>query len=113
MNDDEIVKEMIERYPEMATYVKLLHTNQFTLLMHKNHDYGPRNITLGGDMNDPEEKRMALFSIMVRLNDKVQRIINLLWQNKEPSNEKLTDSLDDIANYANIAHTVCAGRWGK
>jgi hypothetical protein len=60
------------------------------LLMKKQADYGHRNILDFGE-----------FGVLVRLNDKVARLKNLI--NKEATNEPKLDSWRDIAGYALIA----------
>lgn len=66
----------------------------------KQLDYGPRNI-LG----------FGLFGIIVRMNDKFERMKNLYNKKRKPRNESLRDSLRDIANYAIIATMVDTNRW--
>lgn len=62
------------------------------LMIRKQRDYGHENITAFGE-----------FGVLVRLNDKVARLRNLLAKGKKPQNESLEDSWRDIANYAIIA----------
>jgi len=71
------------------------------LLVSKRNDYGTRNIL---DTPFGAEK-----GVLVRLNDKVARLINLLSEGKEPKNETLDDTWRDIANYAIIALMVREG----
>ncbi|WP_448523095.1 hypothetical protein [Pseudothermotoga sp.] len=40
--------------------------------------------------------------LLVRLNDKVERLINLVTNSERPENEAIDDTLRDIANYAII-----------
>lgn len=64
------------------------------LLVKKQRDYGPGNILAFGELG-----------ILVRLNDKIERLKNLHRAGKlnEPQNESVTDTWMDIANYAIIA----------
>ena len=62
------------------------------LMIDKQRDYGPGNILSFGE-----------FGVLVRLNDKVERLKNLLTKNKAPRNEAIEDTWMDIANYAKIA----------
>jgi len=48
---------------------------------------------------------------LVRLNDKVERLIDLLTNSKRPENETIEDTLRDIANYAVIWLIVRDGKW--
>ena len=61
------------------------------LMINKQRDYGHSNITDFGE-----------YGVLVRLNDKVCRLKNLLGK-KEPKNESIDDSWMDIANYSIIA----------
>ena len=61
------------------------------LVCQKQADYGTENITMFG-----------LEGIMIRLSDKINRLTNLIKNDKHPENESLQDTLTDIAGYAII-----------
>jgi hypothetical protein len=65
----------------------------------KQQDYGSNNISAFGE-----------FGVLVRLNDKIERLKNL---NKMPSvkNEAIDDTYLDIANYAVIAMLIRRNLW--
>jgi predicted DNA-binding protein (UPF0251 family) len=63
-----------------------------TLLASKQHDYGHGNITAFG-----------LKGVLVRLSDKVERLINLKSKKFKAQNESLLDTLRDIVGYCVIA----------
>lgn len=73
------------------------------VLVKKQQDYGPRNIAdaPGGPIN----------GLLVRMNDKMERLKNLYYSDSEPQNESLEDSFLDLANYAVICLMVQRGRW--
>jgi len=73
------------------------------LLIKKQKDYGPKNISLapGGPLN----------GLRVRMFDKLARINNLVETGVTPENESLRDSFMDIANYAIIAMMVLDKQW--
>jgi hypothetical protein len=74
------------------------------ILTSKQLDYGPGNIN-----NAPGG---AINGILVRMNDKMERLKNLTYHSEgEPQNESIDDSLIDIANYAVIAMMVRRGSW--
>jgi hypothetical protein len=76
------------------------------VLASKQIDYGPGNIN-----NAPGG---AINGILVRMNDKMERLKNLTYHTDgEPQNESIDDSLVDIANYAVIAMMVRRGSWPK
>ncbi len=64
----------------------------------KHKDYGKGNITDTGELG-----------ILFRINDKVNRLKNLLMNNKCPENEPIDDDWMDIAVYAVIARLVREG----
>jgi len=73
------------------------------LLISKQRDYGPYNISRapGGPLN----------GLRVRIFDKVSRINNLVDTGATPENESLRDSFLDLANYAVIALMVLDNKW--
>lgn len=75
------------------------------LLLDKQEDYGPLNISNapGGPLN----------GLRVRIYDKVARINNLIETGAEPNHESLRDSFVDLANYAVIALMVLDDVWPK
>ena len=63
-----------------------------TLLARKQHDYGHKNIT-----------KFGMQGVLVRLSDKVERLINLKTHKSEAKNESLLDTLRDIVGYCVVA----------
>ena len=77
-------------------------------------DYGPSNISMGTSLLTDEEKRLSLVGLIVRINDKVQRLINLVVKNnREAQNEPVIDAFKDLSCYGIIAQIVNNGKWGK
>ena len=77
-----------------------------SVLVAKQHDYGPLNISQapGGPIN----------GLLVRMNDKMARLINLWYaRTSSPKNESLEDSFIDLANYSVIALMVMRDKWPK
>ena len=66
----------------------------------KHKDYGWGNIS-----------KFGLKGVILRLNDKIERLINLSWKNKIPNNESIEDNLKDILNYAAIGLMIKRGKW--
>lgn len=88
-----------------ATDLTMLTLELERLMIRKQLDYGPKNISdsPGGAMN----------GLIVRMNDKMQRLINLHYSDSEPSNESVEDTFMDIANYGIIGLMLLRGRWPK
>lgn len=70
------------------------------LLDRKQLDYGSRNISDFGQIG-----------VLVRCNDKVQRLTNLSKKGGKAANESVEDSWLDLANYAIIGYLVATGNW--
>ena len=84
------------------------------LFLRKQADYGPTNVGMGSEVVDTDNKvKRSLMGLSVRLNEKVQRLLNLTLNNKEPNNESFDDTLIDIANYAVMALIVQRKVWGR
>lgn len=60
-----------------------------------------------------EDVQRSMIGLVVRMNDKVQRLMNLILDRKDPQNESVEDTLIDIANYAVMAKLVMDKEWGK
>lgn len=75
------------------------------VLCSKQNDYGPGNINHapGGPIN----------GLLVRMNDKMERLKNLVYNGGVAMNESIDDSFIDIANYAVIALMVRRESWPK
>ena len=103
-----------ETYPETAKEFQRLQFEQWNLFCKKQMDYGPSNIAMGTELKTDEEKRLSKIGLIVRINDKVQRLINLVVKNnREAQNEPTIDAFKDLACYGIIAQIVEAGKWGK
>ena len=107
--------EFIEaQYPETAHEFQRLQDEQYALFCRKQMDYGPSNIAMGTELKTNDEKRLSLVGLIVRINDKVQRLINLVVKNnREAQNEPTIDAFKDLACYGIIAQIVKNGKWGK
>ena len=102
------------QYPETAKEFKRLQDEQYELFCKKQMDYGPSNIAMGTDLSTDEQKRLSKIGLIVRINDKVQRLINLVVKNnREAQNEPTIDAFKDLACYGIIAQIVQNGKWGK
>ena len=111
---EDAIKFIEETYPETAKEFQRLQFEQWNLFCKKQMDYGPSNIAMGTSLDTPEEKRLSKIGLIVRINDKVQRLINLVVKNnREAQNEPAIDAFKDLSVYGIIAQIVEAGKWGK
>ena len=103
-----------KQYPETAKEFKRLQEEQYELFCKKQMDYGPSNIAMGTSLSTDEEKRLSKIGLIVRINDKIQRLINLVVRNNRKSqNEPTIDAFKDLSCYGIIAQIVESGKWGK
>ena len=67
-------------------------------------------------MEKYEDRKMALLGLWFRMNDKIQRIQNILkkdFKDDDIKFESLEDTYMDLANYAIISLLVKKEVWGK
>ena len=108
------VKYCEEQYPEMMQEFKKLLEEDYKTFCKKQMDYGPGNIALGQTLSNPEEIRLSLTGLIIRMNDKVQRLLNLIVKhNREAQNESVEDAFGDLSVYGIIARIVANGKWAK
>lgn len=70
------------------------------ILDRKQQDYGSGNLL-----------KFGVQGVVVRANDKLERIINLSKRTSDAQNEPLADSFLDLANYALIGYLMHTGKW--
>lgn len=101
-------------YPEMMTEFKRLQKEDYQIFCKKQMDYGPGNISLGTTLITEEEKKMSLTGLIIRMNDKVQRLLNLVVKTgRNPQNESIVDAFGDLSVYGVISRIVSTGKWAK
>lgn len=95
---------------ELIKFLDSKNDESMELLKKKGHDYAGKDIfqnfkqmfdlcnTLKIDFTKPESIHM--FYIIL----KIQRICNLIFTDKKPSNESIEDTLIDLTNYVNLFH---------
>ena len=111
---NDIVEHMEEDWPEMTTEFKRLQQVQYELFLCKQHDYGPGNIAVGTQLQTQDEIHLSLTGLWFRMNDKIQRLKNMLLSGRESAvDEPLEDAYLDVSNYGIMATIVKNGKWGK
>ena len=110
-----IVQQMEEEWPQMTAEFRRLQREQYELFLHKQHDYGPGNISVGSQLITPEEVKLSLTGLWFRMNDKIQRLKNLLMSGRDNAveGETVEDAYLDVSNYGIMATVVSRGKWGK
>ena len=109
-----IVKEIESSYPETCKEFKRIQKEQYETFCKKQYDYGQHNITLGMDMGDADARHLSITAIIIRINDKVQRLFNLVLRRKKAAqNEPVEDAFKDLSVYGIIAQIVSNEKWVK
>jgi hypothetical protein len=110
-----VVEQMELEWPEMTQEFKKIQQEQYELFLHKQHDYGPGNISVGTQLQTEEEIKLSLTGLWFRMNDKIQRLKTLLMGGRESAvnGEPMEDAFLDVSNYGIMATIVKNGKWGK
>jgi len=108
------VAECEKLYPETTREFKKILGEQYELFCKKQLNYGPENISVGTKLATPDEVKVSLTGIWFRINDKVQRLKQLVLLSKQDLvGESIADSFVDMSVYGIIAQIVSRGKWGK
>ena len=110
----DIVTMMEKEWPQMTAEFRKLQREQYVLFLHKQHDYGPGNISVGTQLQTEEEIQLSLTGLWFRMNDKIQRLKTMLMTKRESAvDEPMEDAYLDVSNYGIMATIVKNGKWGK
>jgi len=110
----EAVLECEKIYPATTKEFKKILGEQYELFCKKQVNYGPENISVGTKLSTPDEVRVSLTGIWFRVNDKVQRLKQLiLLSKKDMVGESIDDSFVDMSVYGIIAQIVSRGKWAQ
>ncbi len=114
VRDTDYCSLMEKEYPQMTQRFKILQREQYELFCRKQHDYGSTNISVGTNLETDEEVKLSLTGLWFRMNDKIQRLKNLLMKDRESAvDEPMEDAFLDLSNYGIMATIVKEGKWGK
>ena len=111
---EDIVGYIKEHYPETEEMFQKELNNMYLTFCRKQYDYGLNNIAMGTLLSNDKEISMSLLGIIVRLNDKVNRLVNLATKHDfKAQNEPIEDAFLDVAIYCVMALIVKSGKWSK
>ena len=104
-DSSDIITQMEKEWPQMTTEFKKLQREQYELFCHKQHDYGPGNISVGSSLLTEEDIKLSLTGLWFRMNDKIQRLKTLLMSNRTNAvqDEPMEDAFLDVSNYGIMA----------
>jgi hypothetical protein len=110
-----VVSDFEYKYPNLSKYFLELQSQQYKLFAEKMLSYGIDNIAMGTQLENPDDIKLSLTAIWIRMNDKMNRLKNLVLKgNKNPlKDESVMDSWKDLVNYSLIAQLVSEGWWKK
>ena len=111
-NQNKKASEILKKeYPTIyAGYMDIVE-EQLELFSKKHLDYGMHNITAGTSLGTEEEREFALTGLWYRMSDKINRWKNLIINDRGINNEPLSDTFQDICNYAIICQLVEKDQW--
>jgi len=81
------------------SFIKETITNVL-LFIKKHKDYGSGNVAGFGEVG-----------VVVRCNDKFERLKNLIFSGNAPNNESIEDNWRDVSNYGTIGFMTHVGSW--
>ena len=107
------IEELKDRYPDIYDSYQQISNEQFELFARKMLDYGKGNISVGSNLDTPEEEKVALTGLWFRMNDKIQRLKQLVLLNETPKvkTESVIDTFQDLSIYGIIAQIVKNKQW--
>jgi hypothetical protein len=108
------VKQCEEKYPETTAEFKKILKEQYEIFCRKQLNYGPDNISVGTRLETPDEIKLSQTGLWFRMNDKIQRLKQLVLLGKEDTvGEAIEDTYQDLSVYNIIAQIVIRGKWAK
>ena len=113
MDDVDAIAYIEKEYPETAKSFKEIQKEQYELFCKKQMDYGPKNISVGTDLRTDEDVKLSLTGLWFRINDKIERLKQLVVFDKAAQNEPMIDAFSDLSVYGIIAQIVHRKKWGR
>ena len=105
--DNEAVKWCEDNYTEMTTEYKKIMMEQYITFCKKHRNYGTGNINVGTNLETDGDVKLALTGLWFRMNDKIQRLKNLVVLGEPDTvGEAIDDTFQDLSIYGIIAQLV-------
>jgi hypothetical protein len=110
----EVVAQIEQEYPEMTAEYKKIMIEGYETFCAKQSNYGPGNISVGTSLATEEERKLSQTGLWFRMNDKIQRLKQLVVLGKQDNvGEAIDDTYQDLSVYGIIAQLVSRGKWAK
>lgn len=108
------VEECEKLYPETTREFKKIMKEEYEIFCKKQLNYGPHNISVGTSLQNEEDVKLSLTGLFFRMNDKIQRIKQLVVLGKKDNvGEAIDDTFQDLSVYGIIAQIVKRNKWAK
>tara|TARA_R100001460_G_scaffold56145_1_gene95584 strand:- start:179 stop:532 length:354 start_codon:yes stop_codon:yes gene_type:complete len=105
--DNKAVEWCEKNYPELTTEYKKIMMEQYVLFCKKHRNYGTGNINVGTNLESDSDVKLALTGLWFRLNDKIQRLKQLVVLGEPDTvGESTRDTYQDLSVYGIIAQIV-------
>lgn len=105
--DNKAVEWCENEYPELTQEYKKIMMEQYILFCKKHRNYGCGNINVGTNLETDADVKLSLTGLWFRLNDKIQRLKNLVVLGEPDTvGEALDDTFQDLSIYGIIAQIV-------
>ena len=105
--DNKAVEWCEKEYPELTQEYKKIMMEQYVLFCKKHRNYGCGNINVGTNLETDSDVKLALTGLWFRLNDKIQRLKNLVVIGEPDTvGEAIDDTFQDLSIYGIIAQIV-------
>ena len=111
--DNEAVEWCENTHSELCTEYKKIMMEQYVLFCKKHRNYGTSNINVGTNLETDNDVKLALTGLWFRMNDKIQRLKQLVLLNEEAKvkTESVKDTFQDLSIYGIIAQIVKNKMW--
>ena len=105
--DNQAVEWCEKNYPDLTGEYKKIMMEQYILFCKKHRNYGTGNVNVGTNLETDADVKLALTGLWFRVNDKIQRLKQLVIQNEPDTvGESLTDTFQDLSVYGIISQIV-------
>ena len=105
--DNKAVEWCEKTYPALTKEYKKIMMEQYVLFCKKHRNYGTGNINVGTNLDTDNDVKLALTGLWFRLNDKVQRLKQLVVLGEPDTvGESVKDTFQDMSGYGIIAQIV-------
>jgi len=109
-----VIDQIEKEYPQMTEEFWKICYEQYETFCLKQSNYGPGNISVGTSLFTTEDIKLSLIGLFFRMNDKIQRVKQLVVLGKNDNvGEAVDDTFQDLSVYGVIAQIVKRGKWGK